>query len=243
MGENDVVVSQADAEHGAGEDGGDESLQLQLFFEWHSDLRAGVPQSRTPAAKLPSLAAGTGEVTRALFASTRFVYGQGTSLHLLAVQSVDGGLAGGGVAHRDETETAGAAGHAIVNQRHFGDGAVLFEKILKIVLGRIEGKISNVEFHVFEVWSNSLPATSRSRESGFKSPKSQTQLTIYQAKKQNRLNPMAGSVAQNAANTRPYLPAADSGPAIKSCLRTRTFFYSKANKLPGEKNYVATKIQ
>src|SRR5947199_8791233 len=95
--------------------------------------------SEAPAAKLPSLAAGTGEVTRALFASTRFVYGQGTSLHLLAVQSIDGGRAGGGVGHGDEAETAGAAGHAIVNERHFGDGAVLFEKILKIVFSCIEG--------------------------------------------------------------------------------------------------------
>src|SRR5205809_6787441 len=78
---------------------------------------------------------------------------------------------------------------------------MLFKKILEIVLGSIEGKISYVEFHVFEVWSNSLPATSRSRESGFKSPKSQTQLTIYQAKKQNRLNPMAASVAHPAQNS------------------------------------------
>src|SRR5437762_13024829 len=54
---------------------------------------------------------------------------------------------------------------------------------------------------LFEFWSNSLPATSRSRESGFKSPKSQTQLTIYQAKKQNRLNPMAGIVAHRSRNS------------------------------------------
>src|SRR5205809_6148115 len=78
---------------------------------------------------------------------------------------------------------------------------MLFKKILEIVFGGIEGKISYVEFHVFEFWNNSLPATSRSRESGFKSPKSQTQLTIYQAKKQNRLNPMAASVAQFAQNS------------------------------------------
>ena len=52
-----------------------------------------------------------------------------------------------------------------------------------------------------------LPATSRSRESGFKSPKSQTQLTIYQAKRQNRLNPMATIVAQDAAKASVSSPA------------------------------------
>src|SRR5436190_12735127 len=78
---------------------------------------------------------------------------------------------------------------------------MLFKKILEIVFGGIEGKISYVEFHVFEFWGNSLPATSRCRESGFKSPTSQTQLTIYQAKKQNRLNPMAGSVVHRSRNS------------------------------------------
>jgi hypothetical protein len=64
---------------------------------------------------------------------------------------------------------------------------VLFEKILKIVFSGIEGKISYVEFHVVVILEQLLPATSRSRESGFKSPKSQTQLTIYQAKKRTDL--------------------------------------------------------
>src|SRR5204863_9419228 len=89
----------------------------------------------------------------------------------------------------------------LIAERTFGGGAVLFDKILEMVLGSIEGTISYVEFHVFEFWSNSLPATSRSRESGFKSPKSQTQLTIYQAKKQNRLNPMAGIVVHPSRNS------------------------------------------
>jgi hypothetical protein len=162
-------------------------------------LLAGAPVKRTPAAKSPWLAAGTGELARPLFASAGFVHSQGASLNFFAVKGVDGGRGRGGVAHRHEREAAGAASDAIIDERHFRDGAVLFEKILEIVFGRIEGKISYVEFHVFEFWSNSLPATSRSRESGFKSPKSETQLTIYQAKKQNRLNPMAGTVAQKRA--------------------------------------------
>jgi hypothetical protein len=164
-------------------------------------LLAGAPGYEAPAAKWPSLAAGTGVITRALFASTRFVHGQGASLHLFAVKGVNGGRGRGGVIHRNESEAAGASRDAIHDERHFTDGAMLFEKILEIVLGSIEGKISYVEFHVFEFWSNTLPATSRSRESGFKSPKSQTQLTIYQAKKQNRLNPMAASVAHPGKNS------------------------------------------
>src|SRR3954469_16525374 len=83
--------------------------------------------SRSAGREIAVLAAGTSELTaRTLFPSARFVYGQSASLHLLAVQSVDRGGAGGGIAHRDEPEAARAAGHAIVNQRHFGHGAVLF---------------------------------------------------------------------------------------------------------------------
>jgi len=201
MGEDNVIVRQADPKHGAGEHGGNQSFQLQLFFEWHADLLAGAPVSGTPAAKLPWLAAGTGELAGPLFASPGFVHSQGASLNFLAVKGVDGGSGRGGVVHRHKREAAGAAGNAIVDECHFRDGAVLFEKILEIVFGRIEGKISYVEFHVFEFWSNSLPATSRSRESGFKSPKSQTQLTIYQAKKQIRLNPMAAIVVHRGQNT------------------------------------------
>jgi len=120
-----------------------------LFFEWHADLLAGAPVNGTPAAKLPWLAARTGELARPLFASAGFIHGQGASLDLFAVQGVDGGSGRGGVAHRHKREAAGAAGNAIVDERHFRDGAVLFEKILKIVFSRIEGKISYVEFHVF----------------------------------------------------------------------------------------------
>ena len=145
-------------------------------------ILTGLPSAR---AKLEARAANDA-TTVSKNARTGFIHGQGTSLHLLTVQGGNGGGGRGRVAHRNESEAAGAAGDAIIDERHFGDGAVLFEKILEIVLGSIEGKISYVEFHVFEFWSNSLPATSRSRESGFKSPKSETQLTIYQAKKQNR---------------------------------------------------------
>jgi hypothetical protein len=53
MGEDYVIVRQADAEHRAGEHGGNQSFELELFFEWHADLLAGVPQGETPAAKLP----------------------------------------------------------------------------------------------------------------------------------------------------------------------------------------------
>jgi hypothetical protein len=51
MGENHVVVRKANPEHRAREHGGDQSFQLELFFEWHADLLAGVPQNGTPAAK------------------------------------------------------------------------------------------------------------------------------------------------------------------------------------------------
>jgi hypothetical protein len=37
----------------------------------------------------------------------------------------------------------------------FVDGAILFEQILKIVLGALKGEITYVHFHfVFEFWKN-----------------------------------------------------------------------------------------
>ena len=73
------------------------------------------------------------------------------------------------VIHGDERKAARSAGHAIHHQRDFGDLAVLFEKILKIVFSGLKREITYVQFHC-DFWSNTCELQSRSRESGFKSP-------------------------------------------------------------------------
>jgi hypothetical protein len=85
------------------------------------------------------LATGT-----ARFHRLGFVHGQITSAVILAMQSVDGALAFFGAAHGDEPETAGAAGFTIHDHVGFGNGTVLSEKLVQILLGGLEGKIPYV---------------------------------------------------------------------------------------------------
>ena len=95
--------------------------------------------------KTPFPTAGTG----AIFARTRFAYIEGTSIQFAAIDRADRGLGLGIVVHRDEGEAARFAGHSVHHQANFVDGAVLFEQILKIVLGGLKREITNVQFHLF----------------------------------------------------------------------------------------------
>ena len=63
---------------------------------------------------------------------------------VLAMERVDGLLAFIGAAHGDEAEAAGAVGFAVHDQggvRHF---AVLGKKLVQVLFGGLEGKISYV---------------------------------------------------------------------------------------------------
>jgi len=51
------------------------------------------------------------------------------------------------VVHRDERKSTLFARHAVHYQMNFVDGAMLFEQILKIVLGGLKGEITYVQFH------------------------------------------------------------------------------------------------
>jgi hypothetical protein len=83
----------------------------------------------------------------ALFARTRFVYRQVASIEVAPIERAHGGIGLGVVTHGDEREAAGFARHPIHHQMDFVDSAVLFEKILKIVLGALKGEITYVQFH------------------------------------------------------------------------------------------------
>src|SRR5438105_10647472 len=90
---------------------------------------------------LPALPA---EWTRTLFACARLVHVQRSPADFLAVKCGHSSVGFGRVGHRDERETARLASHAIHHQRHFGDFAVFFEKILKIIFGSLKGEISYI---------------------------------------------------------------------------------------------------
>src|SRR3954471_17101245 len=71
-------------------------------------VAAGVPFAERRRRKMPSLAAGTGEIIpRAFFASARFVNGQAPALQLGAVDGVHRSGRGDRVRHRDKAEAAG----------------------------------------------------------------------------------------------------------------------------------------
>ena len=59
--------------------------------------------------------------------------------------------ASSGVAHRDEAESAGTAGHAVHHQVGFDDRAVGGKGVLQMVFGDVEGKISNKYFIIHSV--------------------------------------------------------------------------------------------
>ena len=109
---------------------------------------------RAPAAKVylstaaGVLAVATGVTARPLFASFGLVHGESTTSVFFSIKGGHGGITFGRSRHRDESEAAGLAGHFISDQSHFFDLTVLLEKILKIVLGCLEGKVSYLQFHV-----------------------------------------------------------------------------------------------
>src|SRR5437667_2271692 len=147
---------------------------------------------------LPPLPA---EWARTLFACARLVYVQRSPADFLAVERGHRSVGFGRVGHGDERETARLASHAIHHQRHFGDFAVFFEKILKIVFGSLKGEISYIQFHCDLILENNCQLQSRSRESGFKSPLRKPQLTIYHATNRTELNPMASNLVAFPGNT------------------------------------------
>ena len=62
------------------------------------------------------------------------------------MQTINGFLGFISRTHGHEAESARPAGHPVHHQRGFDHGAVLGERVLKVVFGGFEGKISNKQF-------------------------------------------------------------------------------------------------
>jgi len=162
-----VVVSELDTKHRAREDGNDFSLEFDCFFGIHGELQNRRPwKSAGSQIKSAGLVPRSGELTRAVFASTRFVDGESASLHFLAVEGGDGRVGFRRVGHGDERKAARAAGGAVHHQGNVGDFAVFFEKILEIVFSGLKREITYVQFHC-DFLEQYLPATEPFPRIGF----------------------------------------------------------------------------
>src|SRR3989475_12161244 len=97
----------------------------------------------TAAAKFATTTAAS---ARALFARASNVDGEGPAVQLRAIEGFDGFLRLFRRAHRDEAEPTRFTRHAVHHQVGLDDRAMRREGVLEIVLGGVEGKISNKQF-------------------------------------------------------------------------------------------------
>ena len=74
----------------------------------------------------------------------RFVHAQGTSAHLVSVETLDRGLCFAG-SHLNETESTGLARFTVVDQLYGIDLAMALEEHLDVLLGCGEGQIAHVD--------------------------------------------------------------------------------------------------
>ena len=150
-----------------------------------------VPYSRTDLPAITRKRTPRSVSTGTVFAWARFVYIERAAVQIVTVERAHRSAGLRVVIHRDERKPARFAGHPIRHETDFADLAVLFEQILKIVLGGLESEITYVQFHCcFEI-GKTTELQSRSRESGFKPPMSDAHLTIYRAVKLNESNPIS----------------------------------------------------
>src|SRR5690349_1953729 len=99
--------------------------------------------SVAPRAAVAPVASATGSVLR-------LVDFQGTTVEVLAVQSLHGAR-GVGVGHLDEAEATGTAGVSIADERDLFNGSMRCEQGTHRVFRGRKGQISDVEFGHFRV--------------------------------------------------------------------------------------------
>ena len=88
--------------------------------------------------RAPPVTAAAAVRTRTLLARTRFIYSQCSTVEFAAVERAHRGVGLRTIVHGDERKAARFGSEPVHHQMDFIDGAVLFEQILKIVLGRLK---------------------------------------------------------------------------------------------------------
>src|ERR1051325_7179981 len=107
---------------------------------------ASATATTTTAATAAEFATTAAAAARTFFTRARDVDSERAAVELLAVHGIDGLLRFLRRAHGHESEAARAAAHAIHHQVGFHDCAVRGERVLQVVFGGVEGKISNKQF-------------------------------------------------------------------------------------------------
>jgi len=88
---------------------------------------------------------GTG---RAIFTRPGFIHCHGATVHFLAIERLDGGFGGFLGFHGHKAKTARPTAKFIHDDVRFNHPAMCGEKILKLILSCVEGKISDKQFGV-----------------------------------------------------------------------------------------------
>jgi len=112
-------------------------------------VAAPLPAVAAPAAVAPSTTITTASTAAAAARRARltwpgFIHGQSSAVYRFAVNLSDGVLSFLLGAHCHKRKSAGFACEFVLHERHFLHCAGLGEKLLQLVFGRVEGKISYV---------------------------------------------------------------------------------------------------
>ena len=86
----------------------------------------------------------TAGARRTIFTGPRNVDGERSTIDLFAIERLDGGIGRFLGFHGDKSETARAVGEFVLYHIHFHHRAMRGEEALDLLLGCIEGKISDV---------------------------------------------------------------------------------------------------
>jgi hypothetical protein len=125
---------------------------------------AAVSAAAAPAAAVSTATAATAAATaaRAIFARTRFIDGQATTVTLFAVQGFDCGVRFSSVSHSDKSKSAGTSGFAILNHNSFNHSSEFGELIFQRRISDRIGQIPDIQFlaHIYSNFSYVFSSTS-----------------------------------------------------------------------------------
>src|SRR6185503_2082258 len=111
-------------------------------------VKAGLVATATAAAITTAAAAvftATATTASALFARLGHVDGQSAAVHFPAVQGFNGLVGFLDGAHGDKSKTARTSGFPVHHQVGFSDRAMRGERVIQVVFGGVEGKVSDIQ--------------------------------------------------------------------------------------------------
>jgi len=121
---------------------------------WHRRCRAATAVRSPSWAVTPTpCTPGSTAATATFFARARDIYRQITAVHIGAIQRSHRFLGFFFSAHRNEAESARAAGGAVGHQIRFEHSAVGSESILEIIFSRVKREVSNKQLVIHSVMS------------------------------------------------------------------------------------------